>query len=207
MAGLYFEEFKPGMVIEHAIRRTVTETDNILFSAMTYNCAPLHIDAEYSAKTMYGQRLVNSMFLLALVAGITVYETTLGTTLGNLGFGAALWWNTLNAEAILHPESPVMNSNSPRIQVFFAVLVLLSLLFGAQLAALLHRSGEEKPVALKRATQKDFTAKKRRARRKTRRKNEFKSSSRFLCDLRFFAVRFCVNYNISITNCSNATNR
>lgn len=87
MAGLYFEEFKPGMVIEHAIRRTVTETDNVLFSAMTYNCAPLHIDAEYSAKTMYGQRLVNSMFLLALVAGITVYETTLGTTLGNLGFG------------------------------------------------------------------------------------------------------------------------
>jgi len=87
------------------------------------------------------------------------------TCLGNLGFGAALWWNTLNAEAILHPESPVMNSNSPRIQVFFAVLVLLSLLFGAQLAALLHRSGEEKPVALKRATQKDFTAKKRRARR------------------------------------------
>ena len=86
MAGLYFEEFKPGMVIEHAIRRTVTETDNILFSAMTYNCAPLHIDAEYSKNTIYGQRLVNSMFLLALVAGITVYETTLGTTLGNLGF-------------------------------------------------------------------------------------------------------------------------
>ncbi len=61
------------------------------------------------------------------------------TCLGNLGFGVALWWNTLSAEAILHPESPVMNSNSPRIQVFFAVLVLLSLLFGAQLAALLHR--------------------------------------------------------------------
>ncbi|HXZ06502.1 MAG TPA: MaoC family dehydratase [Paraburkholderia sp.] len=87
MAGLYFEEFKSGMVIEHAIRRTVTETDNVLFSAMTYNCAPLHIDAEYSKHSLYGQRLVNSMFLLALVAGITVYETTLGTTLGNLGFG------------------------------------------------------------------------------------------------------------------------
>ena len=86
MAGLYFEELKPGMVIEHAIRRTVTETDNVLFSAMTYNCAPLHIDAEYSKGSLYGQRLVNSMFLLALVAGVTVYETTLGTTLGNLGF-------------------------------------------------------------------------------------------------------------------------
>jgi acyl dehydratase len=86
MAGMYFEDFKPGMVIEHAIRRTVTESDNVLFSALTYNCAPLHIDAEYSKTTMYGQRLVNSMFLLALVAGVTVIETTLGTTLGNLGF-------------------------------------------------------------------------------------------------------------------------
>ncbi|MGZ8133499.1 MaoC family dehydratase [Bordetella bronchiseptica] len=87
MAGLYLEDFKAGMVVQHAIRRTVTETDNVLFSALTYNCAPLHIDAEYSADTIYGQRLVNSMFLLALVAGVTVYETTLGTTLGNLGFG------------------------------------------------------------------------------------------------------------------------
>lgn len=87
MAGMYFEDFKAGMVIDHAIRRTVTEMDNTLFSALTYNCAPLHIDAEYSKNSIYGQRLVNSMFLLALVAGVTVFETTLGTTLGNLGFG------------------------------------------------------------------------------------------------------------------------
>jgi acyl dehydratase len=86
VAGLYYEDCKVGLVVEHAIRRTVSETDNILFSALTYNCAPLHIDAEYAKTTMYGQRLVNSMFLLALVAGVTVYETTLGTTLGNLGF-------------------------------------------------------------------------------------------------------------------------
>lgn len=87
MAGMYFEDFKVGMVIDHAIRRTVTEMDNTLFSALTYNCAPLHIDAEYSKNSIYGQRLVNSMFLLALIAGVTVFETTLGTTLGNLGFG------------------------------------------------------------------------------------------------------------------------
>ena len=86
MAGLYFEDCREGLVIEHAIRRTVTETDNVLFSTMTYNCAPLHIDAEYCKTTPYGQRLVNSMFLLALVNGITVIETTIGTTLGNLGF-------------------------------------------------------------------------------------------------------------------------
>jgi len=86
MAGLYFEEFEPGQVIEHTTRRTVTETDNILFSTMTLNLAPLHLDAEYSKGTIYGQRLVNSLFILGLVAGITVPETTQGTTLGNLGF-------------------------------------------------------------------------------------------------------------------------
>lgn len=86
MAGMYYEDLAPGTVVEHAIRRTLTETDNILFSAMTYNCAPLHIDAEYAKNSIFGQRIVNSMFLLALVAGVTVFETTLGTTLGNLGF-------------------------------------------------------------------------------------------------------------------------
>jgi acyl dehydratase len=86
MAGMYYEDLEPGKVIEHAIRKTMTESDNIQFSAMTYNCAPLHIDAEYAKGSIYGQPLVNSMLLLGLVAGVTVIETTLGTTLGNLGF-------------------------------------------------------------------------------------------------------------------------
>ncbi|ALJ19297.1 MaoC family dehydratase [Microbacterium sp. No. 7] len=86
MPGLYLEEFEVGMVIEHEVRRTVTETDNVLFSTMTLNMAPLHLDAEYSKGQMFGQRLVNSMFLLALVAGISMQQTTYGTTLGNLGF-------------------------------------------------------------------------------------------------------------------------
>jgi acyl dehydratase len=85
MAGLCYEDFTPGLTIEHAIRRTCTEMDNVLFSALTYNCAPLHIDAEYCKSTIYGQRLVNSMFLFALVNGVIVIETTIGTTLGNLG--------------------------------------------------------------------------------------------------------------------------
>jgi len=85
MAGLYFEEFDIGMEFNHPLTRTVTEMDNILFCAMTHNPQPLHLDEEFSKGTMYGQRLVNSMFTLGLVIGVTVGDTTLGTTLGNLG--------------------------------------------------------------------------------------------------------------------------
>jgi acyl dehydratase len=86
MPGLYYEELEPGAVIEHATRRTVSETDNLLFCSLTLNTAPLHIDAEYAKESIYGQRLVNSLFILGLVTGITVPDTTQGTTLGNLGF-------------------------------------------------------------------------------------------------------------------------
>jgi acyl dehydratase len=85
LAGLYFEEFEVGQVFKHAITRTVTEMDNTLFSLMTMNPQPLHLDAEFSAQTEFGQRLVNSLFTLGLVIGITVVDTTLGTTIGNLG--------------------------------------------------------------------------------------------------------------------------
>jgi acyl dehydratase len=86
MPGLYFEQLEPGVVIEHATRRTVTEMDNVLFCALTHNTAPLHLDEEYCKDSVYGQRLVNSVFTLGLVTGITVPDTTHGTTLGNLGF-------------------------------------------------------------------------------------------------------------------------
>jgi acyl dehydratase len=86
MPGLWYEELTPGLVVEHSIRRTVSEYDNVLFSAITHNVAPLHLDEEYSKTTMWGQRLVNSMFILGLVCGVIVGETTQGTTMGNLGF-------------------------------------------------------------------------------------------------------------------------
>src|SRR4051794_41150815 len=86
MPGLWFEEFSVGMRIEHPLRRTLTEADNVFFSTMTLNTQPLHLDAEFSRNSPYGQRLVNSMLTLACVAGMTVNETTLGTTMGNLGF-------------------------------------------------------------------------------------------------------------------------
>jgi acyl dehydratase len=86
MAGLYFEEFAVGDVHRHALTRTVTETDNLLFTALTMNPQPLHLDEEFAKRSMYGTRIVNSVFTLGLVAGIHVHDLTLGTTLGNLGF-------------------------------------------------------------------------------------------------------------------------
>lgn len=85
MAGLYYEEFSVGMEFKHALTRTITEMDNVLFCAMTHNPQPLHLDEEFSKKTEYGQRIVNSLFTLGLVIGVTVSDTTIGTTLGNLG--------------------------------------------------------------------------------------------------------------------------
>ena len=79
MPGRWFEEFAVGDVIQHATRRTVTETDNVLFTTMTMNTAPLHLDAEYAATTEFGQRLVNSMFTIALAVGLSVPELTQGT--------------------------------------------------------------------------------------------------------------------------------
>ena len=84
--GLYFEEFTVGQRFEHRVRRTVTETDNLLFSALTMNPAALHLDAEYSKGTPFGERIVNSVFTLGLLVGLSVYDTTYGTTIGNLGW-------------------------------------------------------------------------------------------------------------------------
>jgi acyl dehydratase len=81
MAGLWFEEFKDGMVFNHEWSRTITETDNMWFSLLTMNPQPLHIDAHYAAKTEWGKPLVNSLFTLGLMIGMSVNDTTLGTTL------------------------------------------------------------------------------------------------------------------------------
>ena len=86
MAGLYFEQFSVGQEFDHPWTRTVTEMDNTLFSTLTMNVQPLHIDAQFAAGTEFGQRLVNSIFTLGLMVGISVNDTTIGTTVGNLGF-------------------------------------------------------------------------------------------------------------------------
>lgn len=85
MAGLYFDEFYEGQTFDHELRKTLTESDNMLFSTMTLNPQPLHIDRHFSEQTDWGQPLMNSLLTLGLVIGVSVGETTLGTTIGNLG--------------------------------------------------------------------------------------------------------------------------
>ena len=85
MAGLTYEQFEAGQVFEHALSRTVTEMDNTMFSLLTMNPQPLHIDAHFAAQTEFGQRLFNSLYTLGIMIGMSVYDTTLGTTIANLG--------------------------------------------------------------------------------------------------------------------------
>ncbi len=86
MPGLYFEEFSVGQIFDHSIRRTVTEADNVQLTTMTHNPAALHLDAEYMKTTEFGEPIVNSCLTLALMVGISVNDTTHGTTVANLGW-------------------------------------------------------------------------------------------------------------------------
>ena len=86
MAGRYFDEWQVGDKVAHALTRTVTETDNVLFSTLTHNPQPLHLDLEAARASEFGQILVNSCFTFSLVVGVSVADTTLGTLIANLGF-------------------------------------------------------------------------------------------------------------------------
>ncbi len=104
MAGVWFDDLTVGQVFDHAIRRTVTETDNVLFTTMTHNPAWLHLDENYMKDTEFGQRLVNSCFVLSLMVGISVNDTTLGTAVANLGW-----------DEVRFPK-PVFHGDTLRIQ-------------------------------------------------------------------------------------------
>ena len=90
MSGLTLDQCEIGLVIRHEMRRTVTETDNVLISALTHNPQPLHLDAEYARQTEFGQIVVNSMFTFSLMVGLSVGDTTMGTLIANLGFDAVV---------------------------------------------------------------------------------------------------------------------
>jgi acyl dehydratase len=86
MGGRYFEQFEIGQHFVHEVRRTVTDMDNILFSTLTHNPAAIHLDHEYAKTTEFGKPLINSIFTLGLIVGLSIQDTTLGTTVGNLGW-------------------------------------------------------------------------------------------------------------------------
>jgi acyl dehydratase len=115
MAGLYFEELTVGRTFQHAIRRTVSETDNIFFSALTHNPAALHLDEEYCREhTEFGQRIVNSVFTLGLVVGISVGDTTLGTTVGNLGWDEVRFPRPVFHGDTIRAESEVLEARASK---------------------------------------------------------------------------------------------
>ncbi len=114
MPGKWFEELEPGLVIQHEPSRTVTEADNLLFTALTHNAQPLHLDAEFAGGTQFGQRIVNSIFTLGLAVGLSVADTTLGTTLGNLGFDETTFPNPVFIGDTITCETEIIDRRESR---------------------------------------------------------------------------------------------
>ena len=109
MPGLYFEEFSVGQTFDHPIRRTITEADNVLITTLTHNPAALHLDAEYMKNTEFCQPVVNSCFTLSLMVGISVNDTTHGTTVANLGWDEVRFPKPLFHGDTIRVESEVLD--------------------------------------------------------------------------------------------------
>jgi|TARA_A100001391_G_scaffold31836_3_gene17006 acyl dehydratase len=109
MSGRYFEDWSVGDTVAHPIRRTVTEADNLLITTLTHNPQPLHLDAEYAKGTEFGQIVVNGTFTFALMVGISVAETTLGTLIANLGYDAVKMPKPVFIGDTLRVESEVID--------------------------------------------------------------------------------------------------
>lgn len=114
MPGLYFEQFSVGQKFQHTVRRTITEADNVWFSALTHNPAPLHIDEEYMKGTEFGRRIVNSCLTLGMMVGISVADTTVGTTVANLGWDEVRFPRPLFHGDTIHVETEVLEVRESR---------------------------------------------------------------------------------------------
>ena len=114
MPGLYLEDFQVGHVFRHQLRKSITESDNVLFSVMTLNPQPLHIDFDFAAKSEWGKPLVNSLFTLGLMIGISVHDTTLGTTVGNLGMTETSFPNPVFHGDTLRAESTILDKRESK---------------------------------------------------------------------------------------------
>lgn len=123
MPGLYFEQFEVGQSFRHSIRRTVTETDNLLFSTLTHNPSAIHLDAEYAKTTEFGKPLMNSIFTLGLMLGISVGDTTWGTTVGNLGWDEVRFPKPVFAGDTLRVETTVLEKRDSKSRPRCGVVV------------------------------------------------------------------------------------
>jgi acyl dehydratase len=143
MAGLWFDELRVGQVFRHEIRRTVTETDNVLFTSMTHNPAYLHLDEEYMRGTEYGQRLVNSAFTLGLMVGISVGDTTLGTAVANLGWDEVRFPKPVFHGDTIHVETEVIDLRESKSRPDQGIVVFLHKAYNQrnELVASCKRSG------------------------------------------------------------------
>ena len=124
MAGYFFDEFEVGRVFKHAIRRTVTETDNVLFSTLTHNPAPLHLDHEHMRESEFGKPLMNSFFTLGLIVGIAINDTTLGTTVANLGLQDVRFPAPLFVGDTVHVETEVIALRPSKTRPHNGILTL-----------------------------------------------------------------------------------
>ncbi|QEC46485.1 MaoC family dehydratase [Baekduia soli] len=109
VSGRWFEDLHEGLTVRHAVTRTITEADNTTFSVMTMNPQPLHLDAEFGAASEFGERIVNSLYTLGLLIGLTVYELTLGTTIANLGFTRVEFPRPVLHGDTIHAETTVVS--------------------------------------------------------------------------------------------------
>ncbi|EKN66947.1 acyl dehydratase [Neobacillus bataviensis LMG 21833] len=114
MTGLYYEDFEIGHIFSHKTGRTVYDYDNVLFSTLTMNPQPLHLDEEYSSRAEFGKPLMNSLFTLGLAIGLTVNDTTLGTTVGNLGFDKVEFPKPVFAGDTIYVETEVLNKRESK---------------------------------------------------------------------------------------------
>ena len=114
MPGKYFEELEVGMKFKHSLVRTVTEMDNVLFSALTMNTQPLHLNEDFASKTEFGQRLVNGVFTLGLVVGLTVPELTEGTIVANLSYDKVVHPNPVFHGDTIYAESEIIEKRESK---------------------------------------------------------------------------------------------
>jgi itaconyl-CoA hydratase len=114
MAGKYFEDLEVGQQIKHSLGRTVTEMDNTLFSTLTMNSQPLHLNEDFAARTQFGQRIVNGIFTLGLVVGLSVNELTEGTVVANLGYERVVHPNPVFHGDTIYVESEVLEKRESR---------------------------------------------------------------------------------------------